>query len=101
MIPQSVHDAFLAQGFIGAVALILLLCVAYLYRARERDKARFEQKLDQVITAKDAILQKLQEDRIAEMRAGMIEIGKAMGTVQQVTVGFEAALQALSKRLNP
>ncbi len=99
VVPQAVSDIFLAQGFIGAVALILLLCVAFLYRARENDKARFEEKFDQAIAAKDAVLHKLQEDRITEMKAGMIEIGKAMETLRQATAGFEAALEALSKRV--
>lgn len=87
MIPQSVSDVFLTQGVIGAVALIALLVAAFLYRENSKQREKYE-----------TVIQKLNEDRIAEMRAGMSEMAKAMSTVESANNNFEAALSMLSKR---
>lgn len=101
---QSIQDAFLTQGVIGAVALISLGIAAYLYKAREADRikrdddlnkqaARYEERL----AAKDAVNQKLQEDRLVEMKAATTQLSSALQTVDQMRMGFESALEAVSK----
>lgn len=113
--PQSIQDVFLAQGIIGTVALILLGVVGYLYRGREVDRKEHAsalekqiekhnlamavqaEKYEKMVAAKDAVNQKLQEDRVVEMRAATTELGKALQTVDQMRDGFESALEAVSK----
>ena len=102
--PQSIQDVFLTQGIIGAVALIALGVAAYLYKAREQDREKTAAAMDEQaeryekrLAEKDAMNQKLQEDRLVEMKAATTELGKALQTVDQMRMGFESALEAVSK----
>lgn len=102
--PQSIQDAFLAQGIIGAVALLAIGAAAYFYRGREQDRKAYDaalnaqaEKYEKMLAAKDTVNQKLQEDRLVEMKAATTELGKTLQIVDQMRMGFESALEALSK----
>lgn len=109
VLPQGVTEVFLGQGLIGTVALLLLLAVAFLYRTKEsgRDKltdkyeaalAAQSDKYHKLIEVKDAVIQKLQEDRVSEMKAGMTQIAAANAAMDQTAAGFEAALDVVTKQ---
>jgi TRAP-type C4-dicarboxylate transport system permease large subunit len=116
IVPQSIQDVFLAQGVIGVVALLAIIAAAYIYKQREKDRERYEvataslvkesaieknamiTRYESALALKDSVIQKIQEDRMEEMRAGMTELSKAMHTVEQVTANFEVAFDALIKR---
>ena len=102
--PNSIADAFLTQGIIGAVALLAMGVAGYIYREREKDRKQADvdknaliEKFEKQLAAKDAENQKLQEDRIVEMRTATTELGKALQTVEQVTEGFKVAQEIALK----
>lgn len=105
---QSVQDIFFAQGTIGAVAFLLLLATVYLYRTKESGREKLidqyeaalkaqSERNHKLIEAKDAVIHKLQEDRMAEMKAGMNQIAASNAAMEQAAAGFEAALDAITK----
>lgn len=109
VVPQGVTDIFLNQGLIGAVALLLLFAVAYLYRTKESDRTKTMERYEAVLAAqsdkyhklievKDGVIQKLQEDRVSEMKIGMTQIAAANGAMEQTAAGFEAAMDVLTKQ---
>jgi hypothetical protein len=84
---EEISRVFLSQGILGAVSLLSVMGMIYLYLQGAKQRDRYE-----------SIIQKLNEDRIAELRAGMSTMGEAMQTVKTANSNFEAALDMLSKR---
>lgn len=84
---ESITQFFISQGLQGVVSLLALLAVVYLYRENGQQRERYE-----------GVIQKLNEDRISELRAGMSVMNDAMQTVKTANSNFEAALDVLSKR---
>lgn len=95
VVPQSISDAFLAQGIVGAVALGAIILAAFFYRMRETDRTKNEDRLGALQLKYEAVIQKLQQDRINEMKTGMAQLSDAMKTVESTNNTFEAALEML------
>lgn len=84
---DAIVQFFLAQGLQGVISLLALMAVVYLYRENSQQRDRYE-----------IVIQKLNEDRIAELRAGMSVIGDAIQTVKVSNSNFDVALDLLNKR---
>ena len=65
-VTDGISDFYLTQGVLGVSCAVLGLVIIYLWRAREKD--RVDHKVE--LAAKDALINQLQEQRLAEALTG-------------------------------
>jgi uncharacterized protein YqfA (UPF0365 family) len=83
-LPVDVSTVYLTQGVLGASCVVLALVILKLWGARETDRTRHEAN----IAAKDALINDLQEQRLAEALAGR-------DVIRTIQTTLDAFLQAV------